>query len=304
MKKIISIDGGGIRGIVPAIVLQRVEEELQDHLFNHVDLVAGTSTGGIIAGGIATGMPMQNVVKFYLQDGPSIFGEVAFIDSIKSVFGYFGGKFEITDLRDKLKERLGDVTLGDLYIDYLSTAYNMTDGKPRFFSRSQEGKLKLADVIAGGSAAPTYFDPHTIGGKEYIDGGVFCSSPAMSAFAEIKTLHNVRAESIFMVSLGCGNRLHGYSSAKRWFKAKWVKPLIDIMMGADAGIAHHQLVQTYKSVGHSENYYRINSKLPDYVHPDMADASPKNMKALVKFANHLADKNSRKIKIIAERLKK
>ena len=304
MKKVVSIDGGGIRGIVPAIILQRVEEHLQDHLFNHVDLVAGTSTGGIVAGGIARGLPMHKVVEFYLEDGPEIFGEQSFIKKIRSGFGFFGGKFEADVLREKLVKRLGDVTLGDLYVDYLSTAYNLTEGKPRFFSKSQEGKLKLVDVITAGAAAPTYFDPHVIDGKEYIDGGVFCASPAMSAFAEIKTLHNVRAEEILMISVGCGNRLQGYSSAQRWFKARWIKPLIDIMMGSDAGIAHHQLVQTYKSVNASGNYYRINSKLPDYVNPDMAAASKKDLEGLVKYANELADKNSRKIKTIADKIKR
>ena len=126
-------------------------------MFNYVDLVAGTSTGGIVAGGIARGLPMKDVVDFYLQDGPEIFGEQAFYDKIKSGFGFFGGKFETKYLEGKLIKRLGDVTLGDLYVDYLSTAYNMTDGKPRFFSKSQESKLKLSEVIAAGAAAPTYF---------------------------------------------------------------------------------------------------------------------------------------------------
>jgi patatin-like phospholipase/acyl hydrolase len=303
-KKIIAIDGGGIWGIVPAYILMQIERQIDDHLFNHVDLVAGTSTGGIIAGGIARGLSMDKILAFYQEDGPQIFSKQSFIKQAKSVFGLFGSKYSTEILKENLLERLGDITLDDLYIDYLSTAYNMTDGRPRFFSKSQEGSLKLVDVIAGGAAAPTYFVPNKIGGKEYSDGGLFCANPAMSAFAEAKGLYSgIKAEDIFLLSLGTGSKEQGYSSVYKWFKYKWIRPLIDIMMSADAGVAHYQLVQIYKSAKAPGNYYRINGRIPKGIDKEMDDASPENIKVMMSFAEDLFMKNKRRIKEIAAKLK-
>jgi len=301
MKKLISIDGGGIKGIVAAYQLLQLEKELQGYLCDYVDLAAGTSTGSILAAGIASGWSMEKILDLYLEEGPYIF-RASRLHKIKSMFGFKGGKYESKRLQEILVKHFGDSIVDDLKIDFLATAYNMTEGKPRFFSK-QEGKLKIADVVEASSSAPTYFDPKVIGENEYIDGGTFCSNPAMSAFAEIKNLHNLTAEEIFVLSVGNGDRSHGFTGMKKWLKFKWVKPLIDILMSSDAGVVHYQLVKIYKSVNKSENYWRLNSKLPDYVSADMADASPKNLKALMKFAEENAERNKKKIKTIAAKLK-
>lgn len=301
MKKLISIDGGGIKGIVAAYQLLELERELGDHLCNYFDLAAGTSTGSIIAAGIASGMSMEKILKLYLEEGPYIFG-ISNKHFIKTVFGFKGGAYSDERLQEVMEKHFGDTTIGNLKTNFLATAYNMTDGKPRFFSK-QESELKVADVVQASSSAPTYFDPKVIDNKHYIDGGVFCSNPAMSAFAEIKNLYNLPADDIFVLSIGNGDRSQGFQNMDKWFKYKWVRPLIDILMASDAGVVHYQLVKIYKSVSRPDNYWRLNSKLPDYVDEDMGNASKKNLNAIMKFAEENANKNKRKIKAIAKKLK-
>ena len=301
MKKVVSIDGGGIRGIVAAYLLMKIEEELGDHLCNYVDLAAGTSTGSILAVGIARGMSMKQVLDLYMKEGPNIF-KASFRHKVKSLGGLRGGKYELEKFNGILDRYFKEENIGSLKTDFLATAYNMTDGKPRFFSK-QESDIKLKDVICASSAAPTYFDPQVIVGKSYVDGGVFCTNPAMSAFAEIKQLHNVPAEKIFLLSVGNGDRSEEYSGMAKWNKLKWVSPLIDLMMTSDAGIVHYQLVRIYKSVNKPDNYWRLNSKLPDNINTDLADASPENMEALLEYAKDMAKKNVNKIKLIAKKLK-
>ncbi len=304
MKKVISIDGGGIRGIVSATVLWEVEKIMQDLLVNHVDLVTGTSTGAILSGGIAKGLSMEKMLNLYYEDGPMIFGPSEFEYRLRTVGGLFGGKFDADKLKSALESHFGDMTLGELYCDFLATSYNMTDGAPKFFSKAQEHDVKVVDVISASAAAPTYFNPTVIDGKSLIDGGVVASSPAMCAFAEIKSLHaNLTASEITMISVGNGNRSQVNSGRiDRWFKYKWIKPLIDIMMASDAGVVHHQLVQIYGSVGQSDNYLRVNGRLPKSVDVDMGNASRKNMDALTDFADKLVKQNKKKLEKIARKL--
>jgi patatin-like phospholipase/acyl hydrolase len=303
MKKVISIDGGGIRGIIPAYLLMCIEREMQDHLCNHVDLIAGTSTGAIVAAGASAGIPMENMLALYFEQGPDIFKKT-WSTRWKSVFGLKGGKHDVHNFIKILENTYGGGSMDELLkTDFLSCAYSMTDGKPRFFSNRQEGNLPLGRVVAASAAAPTYFDPVTIEGKEYIDGGVFAGNPAMAAFAEIKSLNNgLPAEDILMISLGTGNRLKEYDSVKDWFKFKWVNPLLDILMASDGGVIHHQLVKIYQSVDESSNYYRITGKLPANISGDMGNAQLGNMDNILEFAKYLEKKNKKKICEIAEKL--
>ena len=303
MKNVISIDGGGIRGIVPAYLLMLIEEKMQSHLFQHVDLVAGTSTGAIIAGGIASGMPMESILKLYFQSGPDIFKKT-FRTQMESVFGLRGGKHDVENFIKVLEKHYGTGNLDTLKTDFLCTAYCMTDGAPKFFSKKGEGNLPISRVIATSAAAPTYFDPVLLDGKEYIDGGVFAGNPAMVAFAEIKDMYDVPAEDIQMFSFGTGNRLQAYSTATNWFKFKWITPLLDIMMAADGGVIHYELLKIYHSVEKLENYYRLTGKITDAddISTDMGKATQENMNKILDFAKKIGAKNEKMISEIAEKL--
>jgi len=293
-RKIISIDGGGIRGLIPARILMRLEEELGSPLNTYFDLAAGTSTGGIIAAAISAGKSMREIVDLYTQEGPYIFK--------KSWHrGLINPKFPNKQIDDPLNDYFSSMKLADLSIDFLTTAWNITDGRPRFFSKD-EGYILVKDALRATTAAPTYFEPAQIDGKEYADGGLFANSPSMCAYAEAKSLYKVEASDLFVLSLGTSGEAKGFDNARKWHKFKWIKPLIDSLLGSDAGVTHYQLMQIYKSVGESDNYIRINGRLPKNVNPQMDDASPNNIKALLDFADLLYEKNSKKIKKIIQKI--
>jgi patatin-like phospholipase/acyl hydrolase len=304
MKKLISIDGGGIRGIISAYILMKIEEELQDHLVNYVDLVVGTSTGAIVGGAITNGMPMQDVVDFYLTDGPKIFNKKNFKHNIRSIWGLKGGRYDVNILISHLEARYGKVKMKDLKTNFLCTSYNMTVGKPLFLTNKDNPDLLLSHVVAASSAAPTYFDPVRLDGQECVDGGLFASNPGMVGYAEIKDMfRHLTGDEIFTLSIGNGNRLEGNKNVENWFKLKWIEPLIDIMMAADGSVVHYELTKIYQSINASKNYYRLTDILPPQIERDMACATSKNLNELYKFADSIVVKNKVKIKEIAEKLK-
>ena len=301
MKKIISVDGGGIRGIVPTYILHKIEEEMQEQLTDVVDLVAGTSTGSIVAGAISKGMPMGRLLEFYLNDGSDIFASTIKY-KLKTLFGLFGSKYDIRPLEEKIKGVFGEMTMKDLHNDFLCTAYNMTKGKPQFFNGSNFSDTPIYKLITASTAAPTYFQPVDIKGEEYVDGGIFAPNPAMVAFTEAKSRYNLNAKDILLISMGTGAKNNSYNDVSNWFKLKWLNPLIKIMMSADVGTVHYQLAKIYGSVKQYENYYRINEFMPDNMDGGMTSASAKDIKDLVEFSKFTAKKNKKKIKEIAEAL--
>lgn len=295
MKKILSIDGGGIRGIIPARILMRLEEDLGAPLNNYIDLVAGTSTGGIIAASIAAGKPMNEVVDLYLEEGVYIFQK-------KWYRGLINSKYPDHQIDLPLEEHFANMKLVDLKIDFLTTAFNITDGKPRFFSKRGEGPMFVRDVLRATTAAPTYFNPAVIGEKEYADGGLFATSPTMCAYAEAKSLYKKSASEMFVLSIGTCSKVQGYENASKWHKFKWITPLIDSLMSSDAGVTHYQLMQIYKSINLPGNYFRINGNLPDYIDSSMDNNKRENIQAMLEFADELYDQQEKKIKKILHAL--
>ncbi len=299
MKRILSIDGGGIRGVIPTYILMKLEELIQDKISNHFNLIAGTSTGGIIAAGLGTNYSAEDLLNLYLIEGPKIF-QHTFRQKIRSVYGLKGSKYPDKNIERVLNQYFDGIKLSDLTTDFLCTAYNMTEDRPRFFSSDQEGDLLIEDVLRATSAAPTFFNPKTIDGKDYVDGGVVSNNPAMCAYAEAKSLYKTQAEDMFILSLGTGTTLDSYRDIRKWFKLKWISPLIEIMTGADSGVVHYQLVQIYNSINMRDNYWRINSSLPVGFDGAMDNASEEGLSQLLQIAESLYCKNKKKLEKIAK----
>lgn len=283
-KLAFSFAGGGIRGIIPAYIFNYMEQRLGKPL--PIDFIGGTSTGSILGGALAAGIPAENILNFYLEDGPYIFGKNKFSYNLKTVKGLFGGKYDSARLEEKLEKRLGNVTLGDLKTPFLCTAYNMSIGDPVIFNTIEHPKLLLKDVVVASSSAPTYFNPKKINGDEYIDGGVFCSNPSIATFTKVKEYYGITAKDLFMVFMGTGNREKEYYKIDRWFKYKWIKPLIDLMMSSDAQFTNDMLYSLYSSIKKPSNFIEINYDLPECLKGDMADASPRNINNLLKFSKY------------------
>jgi uncharacterized protein len=198
--KVLSIDGGGIRGIIPAIVLSALQERLGQDLWQAFDLIAGTSTGGIIALGIGTachdGQPYspRELIDLYVQNGPSIFSKSILTSEKELVLP----KYSPDALEETLAKFFGDTQFDGALTPLLISSYDLQGQVPFFFKSHRIAadpnyNWKVTAIARATSAAPTYFPPlHLVRGTDdyaLVDGGVFVNNPAMAAYAEARSLY-------------------------------------------------------------------------------------------------------------------
>ena len=338
--RILSLDGGGIRGIITAVVLKYIQEELQRidnpnaKIGDYFDLVAGSSTGGILTAILlfpdnskGAKFSVEAALDLYAKKGDSIFN-VSFWEEIINPFGLFNEKISQRNLERQLEEVFGDLTLNELIKPCLITSYDITQRKAKFFC-SHEAYTSLEnfyirDVCRATSAAPTYFEPAKIKSlydQEFtlIDGGVYANNPAMCAYAEARKIPFSKVlddsekpdypdiNDMFMVSLGTGEVLKPYTFDKfeNAGKIKWVTPLIDILLSANAETVHYYLSKMYESLGprNQKNYYRLMPQLRN-ASPNMDDTSKKNIYELIQAGLYFIDQNRKNLNEVARKLVK
>lgn len=200
--KILTLDGGGIRGIIPCAVLAEIERRLDRPIADLFDLVAGTSTGGIIACGLSIphaeqpGRPKfraTDLSELYEKNGAQIFKKQGGVFS--GMNALFEEAFTHEGLEGLLKEYFGDTELRETLTDLLVTSYDIERRKPFYFlsrlakTNPAEENFRLRDVARSTSAAPTYFEPNPLPWTQesilaLVDGGVFANNPSMLAYAE------------------------------------------------------------------------------------------------------------------------
>ena len=336
MKKvrILSIDGGGIKGILPGVVLDCLEIKLQQksgnkdlRLSDIFDFFAGTSTGGILS--IALLIPDENgrpkftamdALNIYLDRGDEIF-DVNLGRRLRSLGGTTDEKYSAKELEKALADKFGDLWFSELLKPCIISAYDIQHGTPFFFKQHRASKnifnFKVRDIARATSAAPTYFEPARIRnelGSPYplIDGGVFVNNPALAAYSEVRTMSfgdiiNPGVEQMMIVSLGCGMRpkTYEYEKAKDWGAIGWVKPIIEIMMSGNAQTVDYHLQRMYETIQEraDRDYYRLNPEIKT-ADPAMDNASPENMQRLKEDAlNYISDgRVDDELNRIAERL--
>lgn len=200
--KVLTIDGGGIRGILPCAILAELERRLGKPTSEMFDLMAGTSTGGIIACGLNVPHPEQQhrpkfsatqLGELYEKNGSDIFKKRGGIFS--GVTKLFGKSFAHDGLESLLQDYFGDTKLNQSFTELLITSYDIEHRKPFYFlsrlakMKPEEENFRLLDIARSTSAAPTYFEPNVLawlnGNKlALVDGGVFANNPSMLAYAE------------------------------------------------------------------------------------------------------------------------
>ncbi len=269
--RILTLDGGGIRGLVTAILLERIVAEHPTFL-QDIDLIAGTSTGGIIALGLAKGLSPTELRNLYQNKGKDIFDDSIW-DDIVDIGRLRGAEYGNKKLMRELKRVLGaDTTLGDLGRKVLICTFDLdnedTDPKkqtwkPKLFHNysgpKNDRKAIAYKVALYTSAAPTYFPSY----EGYIDGGVYANNPSMAALAQTQDSRylspppSLKAE-VRLLSIGTGTPLT-YIAGKRhdWGFAQWAKPLISLMMDGVMGIAHYQCEQIL-----GDHYHRLAPTFP------------------------------------------
>lgn len=261
-QRILSIDGGGVRGIVPCVWLTHVERVLRrlgsPTVGAAFDLMAGNSTGAIIVAGLAAGKAPQEIAVLYEQASRAIFPQAPrrVLSRARRIAtqGLSAPKFDGRALDRVLQLVFGERTLADLEPPVLIPAYDTIRRTPVFFRSDDPAHRALAvwEVCRASSAAPGYFPAHRmrVDGREMslIDGGVFANNPVLCAIdaALARLGPGARTRDLALLSLGTG---HGpypirIDQAQRWGAVQWAMPILDIVFDAN-----------------TENYDRIARRL-------------------------------------------
>lgn len=322
-KIILSIDGGGIRGIIPGQILTHIERLLKEiyddstyKVADHFDLIAGTSTGGILACAYLLGefgrpkYTAEEVVEIYFERGDDIFS-IPLFHRIRSAGGVLDEKYPAAGLEETLEDYFGDARLSDLLKPSLITAYDIKRRKAHFFTQhdaeNPEHNFYLKDVARATAAAPTFFEVSKIkseANKYYplIDGAIFANNPALCAYAEMRNKFSTKeqkilASDILLLSIGTGDAKvsYSYDEAKDWGLASWAKPALDMMMSGVSDTVDYQLKQIFEAAGAAKQYLRINGELPENIDPNMDCTDLENLKALKKFGDSLYNENQQAI---------
>lgn len=286
--RVLSIDGGGIRGIIPAMVLAEVERRAGRPARELFDLVAGTSTGGIIACALAQGRPAADIVGLYVDEGPIIFDR-SLVRRITTADGLLDERYDDAALEAALDAYLGTVTLGEVQMNLLVTAYDLHARATVFFKswRPEWAGVRMRDAARATAAAPSYFEPLLLGERSLVDGGVFATNPAMCAYAEAARLAP-RRDDIRLLSLGTGRltRRIDHEDASDWGQLGWVRPVLDVVFDGVAAAVDYQLDHLL-----GERHHRFQVRL-DRASDDLDDASERNLELLAEQAREVIEDRS------------
>lgn len=223
-RRILSIDGGGIKGVLAAAFLEAVEDATGKRIAEHFDLITGTSTGGIIALGLGLGMSTREIVQFYVNDGPRIFSQPNPLDHagfFKRTVAQFRSvtrqthqlllpKYDAAELRAALQRAFKSARLGDSTVRLVIPAYHADKEdvyvfKTRHHERLQvDWKISAVDVALATAAAPTFFRAHAMpSGAPLIDGGIWANNPVGLAAVEARSVLGWKDDDLYVLSLGC-----------------------------------------------------------------------------------------------------
>lgn len=311
--RILSIDGGGVRGIIAARILQALEEMANKPIHQMFDLIVGTSTGGIIA--LALACPNQNqnakysakqLVDVYRLHAADIFKK-SFLRKIVTGGGLWGAKYDRSSFDSVLNQIFEDALFSQALCPLVIPTYSLLKGQPNLFSSrvalQNNTTLFMKDLAGATSSAPTYFSPKAFTdnqGNHYLeaDGGIFANNPETVAAAEAFALSpNLNKNDIHMVSVGTGNvKLDAQGLAlQNAGVIGWVMQanLIDIMIDANVSWATDEASIYYPST------HRLQVSIPSNL-GQMDNVSDDNIQGLLSAAEKFVEDNAeilRKISI-------
>lgn len=277
--KILALDGGGIRGVVTACILQEVEKQVGKPLNQYFDFITGTSTGSILAAGLALEMTPQDLINIYKKSGGEIFKTSWFRKILSWVWGpKYSHEGLIKVLRNP--DNLGELTFRQLAektsTELLIFAYDTLHRNTTFFISPCPEKnrwfndMKLWEICVASASAPTFFPPYEFKWTDpndpdktewsfpHVDGGVSANCPALAALSHVMEVKNKRLEDISILSIGTGRTTHPikYEWMKNWGKAWWGSKIADVFMGGQVQLAADTCKQIIESTNPS-GYLRL-----------------------------------------------
>jgi patatin-like phospholipase/acyl hydrolase len=325
MIKILSIDGGGIRGIIPAMLLAEIEMRTGRPIAQLFDLIAGTSTGGILALGLsipkdppAPLYAASQLIELYERDGARIFSS-PLSHTAAACGNLWLAKYPATGIERVLLEYFGNSRLSDAATNVLITSYEIERSFPFFFRSAiarerSDYDFPARQVARATSAAPTYFEPmklptgtttdhYTLDHFTLIDGGVFANNPAACALVEARTTQP-DATDFLVVSLGTGELTCclPYQETKNWGVVRWALPMLEIVLDGVSRTVDYQLRHLLPGTSaQCKRYYRFQTTLDSH-HHRLDDTSPGNITALKMLAYNLVERESANLDQLCQKL--
>lgn len=298
---ILTIDGGGLRGIVPVRILQKVEQLTGKKILDTFDFLAGTSTGGLIVScltlqnGQQPAQPkyaLDQIADIYVKKGGVIFPLQSGIGRLfNKVSNLYSPAYSADGIEKVLKEYVGEERIKDALKPIMVSTYDLKSNRPVFFKSAEahddtSANARIHDICRATSAAPTYLPAYSFTHKGQlltgIDGGVYVNNPTMASIAELSKYGNagfykkkdgspVAYDDIRILSLGTGTYTGSISDeqATSWGEIQWVTKVIDIMM---KGVNQSTDYESNEMLD-SGKYLRLNISIMDEKYADMADAS-------------------------------
>lgn len=259
-----------MRGVYPAHVLECIQKRFAVSLHKEFDLIAGTSTGSILAAAVATEIDISMVLMLYKTHGEKIFKKsqlwnVPFIGSLlKVTSSSFYSLYKNNELHNILKSVLGDVKLGDISKPLIIPSSDIGNANVHLFKSyycdkyKRDRTVRLADAVLASCSAPFYFDPTRVNEYLLADGGIWCNNPALVCVLEAQKRLEVNLKDIRLLSIGTGQSKKGYSVnlGKHWgLLLGWKGPaLIDYIMSLQS-----QAIDNYLGfLLAKDQYIRIN----------------------------------------------
>ncbi len=329
--KILSIDGGGIRGVFPAMFLANYEAELKAkgvekwQVYQNFDLITGTSTGGILAIALALGIPAQELYELYLKEAKNIFGAKK---GLFKQFKFASHERKILEklIRDKFKEsnaEMIDPILKDCKTNVCIPIFDLLHGKPSVLKNdyhprfTRDYHIPAYQAALATSAAPTYFSPFEaeytdLNGinktfKNKVDGGVFANNPTLLGIIEAQEAFKQNLSNLKVLSLGTGHqKFSDGEKRRRWGLHYWMlkdgkRRIIDLFMQGQSQLAENliSLMQNGIDREREENpsfiYHRITTELDSTLNVAMDETNTDKLKALAEKANFEFSNNANKI---------
>ena len=218
---ILALDGGGIRGIYAAHVLARLEDSLGVRVRERFDLIAGTSTGSILAGAASVDVSMDTLVELFETQADRIFRRRRF-----SFFPFMRSRYSTHPLDRVIGEYLPEVTMGQVSTPLMITSSDISTGGVHVFKSryledlgepyTRDGEVRLRDAILASCAAPTYFDPRWVGQYLLADGGLWANNPSIIAVTEAISKFRQPLGKIRVLSVGTGRTASFYARRGAW----------------------------------------------------------------------------------------
>lgn len=262
-RRILCIDGGGIKGMYPAQFLAEIEKKLNCKTYNYFDMIVGTSTGGIIAAALAMGISATTICQLYTKHAEEIFPQDKQI--IRNLKRIIGSKYKNDALKKHLNKIFKNSTMSSCKTRLLIPSYNLTTGRIKVFKTPHANDLyfdkdeRIVDVLLSTTAAPTYLPPYRTKTGTFIDGGIGANNPSFIGLVEAVSRCGWNIDDIFLLSLGCVETVENVTTGYEQMGFSNIAKIISLFMNAESQYSDN----IAKILLGNKRYIRINSLNPD-----------------------------------------